>query len=254
MQRSSLGVSRWGLVLTGLLLGGAERAPAQIPETFTNLRVLPKDIKRAELVAAMRGMASGLGVRCTHCHVGPDNLQGMSFASDEKPTKRAAREMMKMVQTINSQFLAALPAREDRQTVGCYTCHRGQPEPPPALHVVLGKVAEHRGAVAAVEEFRKLKAEHLAAGTYDFRDRTLVRVGTALLEAGKLDDAVVVLKASLESFPDSAATHQALGQVYMKKGDTPAAVEHLSRALALNPNDPFAKEALDDAKAKLAKP
>ena len=79
----------------GLLVAASMLAEAQIPQTFKNLQALPKDIPRAELVSTMRGVAGGLGVRCTHCHVGPDNLEGMDFASDEKPTKRAARLMIR---------------------------------------------------------------------------------------------------------------------------------------------------------------
>jgi hypothetical protein len=65
------------------------------PQAFTNLKVLPKEIPRAELVATMRGFAGALGVRCTHCHVGPDDLQGMDFATDEKPAKQVARTMLR---------------------------------------------------------------------------------------------------------------------------------------------------------------
>ena len=77
----------------------ASPASAQIPQTFTNLQVLPKDIPRAQLVSTMRGFAGALGVRCTHCHVGPDDLQGMDFATDEKESKKIARTMLRMVRT-----------------------------------------------------------------------------------------------------------------------------------------------------------
>jgi hypothetical protein len=68
---------RRGILAAGLLgpLLGASVAIAQIPDKFTNLQVLPKDVAKRELVAAMRGIASDLGVRCAHCHVGPDNLE-----------------------------------------------------------------------------------------------------------------------------------------------------------------------------------
>ena len=72
----------------------ANPVAAQIPEEFTNLQLLPKDIEQRKLVRTMRDWAGGLGVRCNHCHVGPENLQGMDFASDEKRTKRAARKML----------------------------------------------------------------------------------------------------------------------------------------------------------------
>lgn len=105
--------------------------PAQIPAEFKNLQVLRKDIPRADLVQQMRGITKALGVRCTHCHVGPDDLTGMDFATDEKPAKLAARAMLRMVGTINAEFISALPpAPEPRQAVTCMTCHQGSLKPP----------------------------------------------------------------------------------------------------------------------------
>jgi tetratricopeptide (TPR) repeat protein len=240
--------------LAPVVLALAVSAPAQVPDKFTNLQVLPKDITKAELVARMRGMASGLGVRCAHCHVGPDNLEGMDFAVDKKDEKKAAREMLRMVAAINTQFLATLPGEPDPQKVDCFTCHRGQAEPPRALFVVLGEVAASKGAAAAVEEFRRLKAEHGASGIYDFRDRTLNRVATALLETGKVDEALTVLSANAEIYPDAGLTQQLLGQAYLKKNDLPRAITHLERALAINPADAFVKRLLEETRAKIPNP
>src|SRR5688572_31654917 len=115
-----------------LLLGwSAPSAFAQIPQTFTNLQVLPKDIPRPQLVATMRGFAGALGVRCTHCHVGPDDLQGMDFATDEKESKKVARTMLRMVRGINADVIGTLPAADPpRQQVTCLTCHRREAKPP----------------------------------------------------------------------------------------------------------------------------
>jgi len=196
-------------------------------------------------------MASGLGVRCNHCHAGPDNLQGTDFASDGKEHKRAAREMLRMVKAINATFL---PAAKAKAKVDCFTCHRGQPEPPRALNVVLGEVATAKGAAAAVAEYKRLRSEQGEAGIYDFRDRALNRVATALAEGGKPDEALLVLKENAELFPASAMTHQALGQAYLQKGDAVAAVKELTRAAELAPEDGFVKKLLAEAQAKLPKP
>ena len=111
-----------------LLLGGTVKA--QIPERFENLQVLPQTTTRPELVALMRSFATGLGVRCVHCHVGEDspNLSGIDFKSDAKPAKRTAREMMRMVADIN-QRLAALPERPAPVNASCVMCHRGSARP-----------------------------------------------------------------------------------------------------------------------------
>jgi len=96
---------------------------------FHNLRVLPPNITHDELIATMRGFARGLGVKCNHCHVAnpPGSKEEFDFPSDAKPEKRAARLMLRMVRSINQQYVSKV--NEDGQTVGCVTCHRGHPVP-----------------------------------------------------------------------------------------------------------------------------
>ncbi len=88
------------VVLSALIiLGGAGGvAVAQIPDVFTNLKVLPKDIGKRELINVMRGFAGAVGGRCNYCHVGEnaDTLEGFDWASDDVETKPVARAMMKM--------------------------------------------------------------------------------------------------------------------------------------------------------------
>ena len=45
---------------------------AQIPDTYTNLKVLPKDIKKAQLMQYMKDFSKALGVRCHACHKGEE--------------------------------------------------------------------------------------------------------------------------------------------------------------------------------------
>src|ERR1041385_1184751 len=76
-----------------------------------NLQVLPKDMTRQEVVARMRLIATGLGVRCEYCHVsttGPDGREQNDFAADDKDTKKTARGMLKMVNDINDKYLKEL--------------------------------------------------------------------------------------------------------------------------------------------------
>src|SRR5688572_29248204 len=89
---------------TALVLAAAPaRAAGQIPEKFENLQYFPKDIARDSLVQTMRGFSFALGVRCQYCHAGGDGVsfQGVNFASDDKPTKRNARFMLRMVDSLN---------------------------------------------------------------------------------------------------------------------------------------------------------
>ncbi len=83
-----------------------------------NLKILKPD----EVMNTMRTFTSGLGVRCDFCHIQGD------FASDENRVKLTARNMIAMVQQINTHF-------GGNPKVTCYTCHRGETEPksaPPA--------------------------------------------------------------------------------------------------------------------------
>ena len=105
------------------------RAPDQLPQKFTNLKILPQDITPRDLVSIMKQFTSDLSVRCEHCHVGEGNdLSKFDFASDARPTKASARVMLKMVSAINGEHLKTLP-QPPTQPVTCFTCHRGAAKP-----------------------------------------------------------------------------------------------------------------------------
>ena len=108
----------------------AATAPAQLPPSFTNLQILPKDVSRAALVEAMKSFTGALGVRCEHCHVGEGiDLSKFDFASDARPAKVTARAMMKMLATINTDSLKGIGDAGRQPKVTCYTCHRGEKVP-----------------------------------------------------------------------------------------------------------------------------
>jgi photosynthetic reaction center cytochrome c subunit len=110
------------IVATAALLllpvSAQEKQPAQkfeMPDP-TNLKVL-KVATGSEVVPIMRTFAGGLGVECSYCHV-----EG-NFASDENPKKETARQMIRLVQKINTDF------PDGKMRVSCYTCHRGETVP-----------------------------------------------------------------------------------------------------------------------------
>jgi photosynthetic reaction center cytochrome c subunit len=81
-------------------------------KAYQNIEVLG-DIPADQLLPAMRYITFALGVRCDYCHV-QDH-----FESDEKPAKKRAREMMKMMFAIDNGYFGG------HRAVSCYTCHRG---------------------------------------------------------------------------------------------------------------------------------
>jgi hypothetical protein len=117
------------VVFAALVLAFAPPLVAQVPTTFTNLQVLPKDIAQRPLVDTMRRFVFALDVRCEFCHVGEGNdLSKFDFASDAKPTKVTARAMLKMLASINTQ-LAPIGEPSTLPKATCFTCHRGARKP-----------------------------------------------------------------------------------------------------------------------------
>lgn len=126
----------------------SERSPADTtwswPEDPRNLTVLPDDIGAAGLRSVMMSFTRGLGVRCVECHEGEEGADFLTwdFASDVKPSKAVAREMMRMTWALNQESLPAIweetghvPTATDELRVTCWTCHRGEKvpssQPPP---------------------------------------------------------------------------------------------------------------------------
>jgi hypothetical protein len=93
-------------------------------EVFKNVKVL-KAVPAGRLVAIMNlGYSRSLGVSCSHCHVVE------KWASDDKPQKQIARDMIKMAETINTQLLPNIKNLKGPQPiVNCTTCHRGSVKP-----------------------------------------------------------------------------------------------------------------------------
>jgi hypothetical protein len=101
---------------------GKENLPAE--QVFKNIQIL-KGIPAGRVLRIMElGYSRSLGVNCTHCHVVDQ------WDKDDKPTKPIAREMSKMVQTINNDLLKPIKnLKGPNPVVNCTTCHRGQIKP-----------------------------------------------------------------------------------------------------------------------------
>ena len=244
-------------VLPALLAGGLLAAPLAAqqpaaPPRPTNLQVLPDSISRDELIATMRGFALALGVRCSHCHVEVerDGRVERDMAADDKAPKRTAREMMRMVASINER-LAALPERVDPPVrVQCATCHRGA-RTPRLLGDTLMIAYGHGGTDSLVATYRALRARHYGSGTYDFSDRPLADLGANLLSEGMPADATAVALLNVEVNPESPVAVSGLARAQLAAGDSAAALASLRRALALEPNNRDAAEAVQRLEAAL---
>jgi Photosynthetic reaction centre cytochrome C subunit len=114
----------------GVSVAAAEPERNYAVPPYKNLKVLPKNISRANLLATMKSFSQSLGVSCTYCHVGEDDrpLSAMDFASDKKADKAIARDMLRLVNRLNRRDLPAIGGLIEPR-VTCYTCHRGSKEP-----------------------------------------------------------------------------------------------------------------------------
>ena len=143
MQRTLLKSIALGLSVVALFLifdsrSGVVRVTKAQSQQEKTVEQAEKNIKvltgmpQSQLIPVMNFFAASMGRRCNYCHV---NNQGQwDYASDAKPEKTAAREMVKLVLDINKTT-----DRLKLDPVSCYTCHRGRTSPQsiPALPLAL---------------------------------------------------------------------------------------------------------------------
>lgn len=106
-----------------LAIAAQAQTPPDLPmeQTKKNIKVL-SGVPSSQLIPIMTVMANSLGVTCAYCHEA-------EWESDAKPPKEAARQMIRMVRSINDGHFGGTTA------VTCNTCHRGAVEtlPVPSL-------------------------------------------------------------------------------------------------------------------------
>ncbi len=239
-------------VLLATPAGGQGRGGGEPPK---NLQVLPKDMPRNQVTAIMRQFAMALGVRCEHCHAeapaaanadaapaagrgGRGGGPPLDYALDDKETKKVAREMMKMVNDINGKYMPAAGRNPtDLTRVTCETCHHGLAKPR-TLRAALTEAVQANGADSAIALYRALRLRYYGSAAYDFSEPSLNETGNQLGQvADHRKSAVAILKLNLEFFPQSVPTLQTLANISIASGDTAGAVDALTRALAIQPEN-----------------
>lgn len=226
-------------------------AVGQIPDKFTNLKVLPKDISKQDLVDTMKGFTRALDMRCDDCHAGDPTkgFAGIDFPSDEKETKKTARLMMQMVHVINTNYIAKVEGDTGpRVKVECITCHRGQ-ERPRMLADVLNDVLQRDGLDSAIARYHTLRDEYYGSFSYDFTAAPLAEVAVGQAEAGNYDNAIALLKLNLEMNPESLISMYQLGEAYAASGEKGKALEQFEACLKIRP-DRRIQRRIDELKAE----
>jgi len=126
-QKVSASRNNFGPLYSALGMPQPEQTPGATQEKTIaqegrekNVKLLG-DLPVSQFIPVMNYFAASLGRRCNFCHV--NNNGQWDYASDAKPEKNTAREMIKMVLNLHKQTFTGA------SEISCYTCHRGQNNP-----------------------------------------------------------------------------------------------------------------------------
>ena len=217
----------------------AAQAPGKWPpDSLVNTKVIPKDTPVMQVVGQMRNITMALGVRCPFCHVGEEGrpLSTFDFASDEKPTKRTARQMMLMVEEVNRR-LDTLPHDHARGhnvphvEVTCRTCHRGIERPVPLSTVIIDATLAG-GADSGTRVYSRLRDAYYGEDAYDFGERSLSIAAFRVAREQRYDDALALLALNEQLYPRSSGMSVFRGNILLMQGDTAAAAAAYREAIA----------------------
>ncbi|HEX6576000.1 MAG TPA: c-type cytochrome [Gemmatimonadaceae bacterium] len=229
--------SRFVVAAISALLGSSSLAAAQAqgkfpPDSLINTKVFPRTTPVSDVVGAMRNFTGALGVRCQFCHVGAEGqpLSQYDFASDEKRNKLVARQMMRMVAEINAR-LDTIPQRPASPvTASCMTCHRGVSRPVP-LYTLVQEAAVAVNADSAISAYKILRNRYYGRDAFDFSESALNTAAFRTARAGKVDDALKLLRYNEDLFPNSSGMSVFKGNILLMKGDTAGAESAFREAL-----------------------
>lgn len=244
--------------LTLLLLPFGEsgaQEPFRWPEEPKNLKVLDPDISARQLGRTMGLFMRWLGANdCSYCHVGVAGqpLSTYDFPSDDNPRKDRAREMLRMVRSIEKQVAAIDFGGREPMEVNCGTCHRGRPRPVP-LSTQIVEAYEAEGIDAAVARYHDLKERYYGRGAYDFStDRQLVIAGYRLLGDEMLEDAIAVFRLATEEHPGSSNAYDSLAEAYLAAGELERSEIFYRKAVELDPGNRHSFEQLLEVQRRIA--
>lgn len=244
------------LSMTIILVSSSGQAQDQWtwPEKPKNLQVL-KDFSGQRLRPVMTGFTRALGVRCTYCHVGEEGkpLSTYDFVSDVNPNKDTAREMLRMLGSINDHLKKVQPSGKTRVNMWCHTCHQGRPRPT-TLEEELKETYEESGIQATLARYRELRQRYYGKAGYDFSQRSLNTFGYELLGKKDYDGAIAIFRLNAEQFPGLGDVWDSLAEGYLTAGNSRLAEIYYRKSLELDPQNDNAVKKLREIEAKPREP
>jgi cytochrome c553 len=116
------------LTVTVSVMASATILKSEKEEQYVNLKVLPKNISSKDLQKIMvDDFEDGLGVACNFCHSANKTTGQLDYASDAKPEKEIARQMMRTTIGINKRYFKVKHPMigTEALVITCNTCHNG---------------------------------------------------------------------------------------------------------------------------------
>ena len=241
-------IHKAGVMLSAALLTlcfTVKGAGQQADEQPKNLQYFPKDTTRQALIQTMRGFSFALGTRCEHCHVEKTpGSHDLDFPADDKPEKKTARAMLRMVDAINQEYIGKM-GRTAPIRVECVTCHRGLVIPK-TMNALLAETIEKKDVEAAVALYRDLRKKSLGNGQYDFGETSLNILTESLLHQDKGKEAAAIMELNVEvNAPASLWSYNLLAMSHVANKETEKAKADYQTILERNPKDEFAKKQLE---------
>jgi C-terminal processing protease CtpA/Prc len=105
----------------------------------------------------------------------------------------------------------------------------------PSIGEYLIPLIADNGIKIAVEMFRQRKIE--LSKSYDISKASLRTFGVNLFNANRMDDAIEILKLTVEEYPEFARAYYTLGYVYREAGKNELAIENFEKSLKLDSTD-----------------
>jgi CubicO group peptidase (beta-lactamase class C family) len=121
----------------------------------------------------------------------------------------------------------------------------GEPYDPPKKSIArtLYETMRLKNLEAAISEYRELKKA--SPKDFDFRPIELNRLGYALLQAERIDEAIKVFQLNIDAYPEYANGYDSLAEAYAAKGEKILAIKNYAKSLELDPNNANAVEKLN---------
>lgn len=226
----------------------AQQPQFEWPAHPRNLKVLPKGTSPDQLRETMVGFTQALGVRCVHCHVGEEGkpLTTFDFASDAKPTKQIARDMVKMTGDVRKDLgKMKLSADVPRVNMRCATCHHGHVRPT-TLAEELMVTYDRSGIDSTVAAYQTLRARYYGRDAFDFGENGLTELGAALAKKGRTEDAIRIHQLNVQQYPQSVRAYGGLEQAYEAAGRKQEAADAYRKMIELDPQNPNLRRRLEE--------